>query len=129
GERAAIYYYNDTVIAQGNGFAVYADPARNAIIAEIDRDLLLDVEHIEEWKYVVALASYDGFGPLRVRPVGVEAEEWVVGGGRELAKAILAGIEPRVMDLLAPTAEEQYEMLSSFNVERKTVAIVKALTP
>ncbi|RLE85768.1 MAG: pullulanase, partial [Thermoprotei archaeon] len=38
GERAAIYYYNDTVIAQGNGFAVYADPARNAIIAEIDRD-------------------------------------------------------------------------------------------
>ncbi|RLE85769.1 MAG: hypothetical protein DRJ41_00535 [Thermoprotei archaeon] len=127
GERAALYYANGTVIAQNDILKVYAVPEENAVVAEVSKAALPDVDNIAMWKVLVFLTSYDGFGPMKVRPVGVEAEEWVVGGGRELAKAILAGIEPRVMDLLAPTAEEQYEWLSGFDVERKLLAMVPGI--
>ncbi len=133
GERAALYYYNDTVVVQDGKFIVYADPARNAIVAEVSKDLLLDIEHIENWSYVVALTSYDGFGPMRIRPFGVEADVWVVGVGEKHAYAVLYNVVPRVMDLLAPTAEEQYKMLCSYYINVTTgearPAIVRGYGP
>jgi alpha-amylase/alpha-mannosidase (GH57 family) len=124
GERAAIYYYNDTVIVQGESFVVYADPSRNAIVAEIDKSLLFDLENVPKWVFTVALTSYDGYGPDRVRPVGVDAGTWVIGAGAKMAQAILKGVEPRIMDLLAPTAEDQYRMLSSFRVSPEPLKAV-----
>jgi carbohydrate-binding DOMON domain-containing protein len=64
---------------------------------------------------VVAVTSFDGFGPERIRPVGIDPGEWNIGGGD--AAAIAVGVAPRIMDLLAPTPEEQYEMLSSYQVD------------
>jgi len=116
GERAAIYYYNNTVVVQSDRFNVYADPSRNAIIAEIDRSLLFDVDNISRWVFTVALTSYDGYGPMRVRPVSVETGTWVIGAGIKYAQAIARGVEPRVMDVLAPTKEDQYNMLNSFQI-------------
>jgi alpha-amylase/alpha-mannosidase (GH57 family) len=117
GERAALYYANGTVVVQDSGFRVYADPARNAIVAEVSKNLLPDTEHVSEWSYVVALTSYDGYGPDRIRPFGVSAEEWVVGVGKKYAQAIVYNVIPRIMDLLAPTKEMQYEMLNSFKID------------
>ncbi len=119
GERAALYYYNDTVIVQDKAFKVYGDPARNAIVAEVSKELLLDVEDISDWVYVVVLTSYDGYGSMRIRSFGVEADVWVVGVGKEHALAVLYNVIPRIMDLLAPTAEEQYSMLSSYKIDRE----------
>jgi len=115
GQRAALYYYNDTVIVQDGVFKVYADAAANTIVAEVSKKLLFDLDHIDNWSYVVALTSYDGYGPKRIRPFGTEAGEWQVGAP-DYATAILANVLPRVMDLLAPTADEQYRMLQSFTV-------------
>ncbi len=133
GERAALYYANGTVIVQDGDFKVYGDSARNAIVAEISKKLLPDVEHINQWKYVVVVTSYDGFGPERIRPFGVSSEEWTVGVGEKFAPAVAVGVIPRVMDLLAPTADDQYRMLSSFKVNLEemtgTPAVIEGVGP
>lgn len=116
GERAALYYYNDTVIVQDSLYKVYADAATNTIVAEVSKSLLPDLDHIDNWSYVVVLTSYDGYGEMRIRPFGTEAQDWVVGAP-DYALPILANVIPRVMDLLAPTTEDQYKMLNTFTVE------------
>ena len=117
GERSALYYANGTVVVQDGPFKVYGDPQRNAIIAEVSKNLLPDVENADKWVFVVALTSYDGYGPQRIRPFGVNAEEWVVGTGREYAQAIVFNVVPRIMDLLAPDTETQYSILNSFKID------------
>ncbi len=115
GQRAAIYYYNDTVIVQDGEFKVRADETTSTIIAEVSKDILPDVQHIDNWTFTVVLTSYDGYGEMRIRGFGVSAEEWVVGTGDKYAQAIVKGIVPRVMDIVAPTADEQYAMLNTFD--------------
>ncbi len=135
GQRAALYYANGTVIVQDDDFKVYANESENAIIAEVSKKLLPDVEHIENWRYVVALAGYDGFGPMRVRTVTSDPEaEWNFGNAS--AEAVAVGVAPYIIDLLAPTAEEQYKMLSSYTVNLDTftgtlavISGVPAVTP
>lgn len=116
GERAALYYYNDTIVVQDGLFKVYADAATNTIVAEVSKSLLLDLDHVDNWSYIVALTSYDGYGEMRIRPFGTEAQDWVVGAP-DYALPILANVLPRVMDILALTAEDQYRELNTFTVE------------
>ncbi len=119
GQKAALYYANRTVVVQDDDFKVYANETENAIIAEVSKKLLPDVEHIKEWRYVVALAGYDGFGPMRVRTVTSDPEaEWNFGNAS--AEAVAVGVAPYVIDLLAPTAEDQYKMLNSYTVNLDT---------
>ena len=145
GQRAALYYANGTVIAQGTGFSVYADTASNAIVAVVSRKLLSDIDNIPSWRIVVAMASYDGFGPMRVRPVSATGGEWVINGSayatadqvKKLAKAIAKNLDPRVMDLLvySPdykngiTAEQQYEWLNSYDPDKGLPAMIPGLAP
>ncbi|MDM7275192.1 MAG: glucodextranase DOMON-like domain-containing protein [Thermoprotei archaeon] len=128
GERAAIYYYNGSIIVQDGGFKVYADPAMDSIIAEVPKSMLLDVGNAGKWVYTVIVTSYDGYGPERIRPFGVNAEEWVVGAGVKYAQAILFNVVPRVMDILAPTREDQYAMLNTFEIiKEKNIARMAAV--
>ena len=133
GQRAAIYFANGTVVVQDGAFSVSADPAANAIKAEVKKSLLLDVDNAGNWSYVVVLTSYDGYGPDRIRPFGVSPDEWVVGAGEDMATAILFNAVPRIMDLLAPTPEEQYQMLRSFEINRTSgevkLAVIKGVSP
>lgn len=133
GQRAAIYFANGTVVVQDGAFSVSADPAANAIKAEVRKSLLPDVENAGNWSYVVVLTSYDGYGPDRIRPFGVSPDEWVVGAGEDMATAILFNAVPRIMDLLAPTPEEQYQMLRSFEINRTSgevkLAVIKGVSP
>ncbi len=117
GERAAIYYSNGTVVVQDGLYKVYVDPTTNAIIAEVHSSLMLDVDNIERWIYTVVLTSYDGYGPDRIRPFGVESQEWIVGVGPRYAQAVLFNVVPRIMDILAPTRDDQYSMLNTFSID------------
>ncbi len=144
GQRAALYYANGTIVVQDDVFRVYADTNENAVVAEVSKSLIPDLDNIAQWSIVVAVASYDGFGPMRVRPVGVAGGEWVLNGTRyatpeqakKIAPAIAAGIEPRVLDLAVyspdypegVSAETQYKWLDSFDVENKLLATIPALT-
>ena len=126
GERAAIYYSNGTVIAQNDLFKVLAEPEANAIVAIVKATILPDVAHISAWKYVVALAGYDGYGLMRVRGVTPDVRaEWKFGSGDP--KAIAVGVEPRVIDLLASTAEAQYRELRSYKVNLEKFTGSKAV--
>lgn len=144
GQKAALYYANGTVIVQDDTFKVYADEKENAIVAEVSKSLLPDVDNVAKWKIVVAVASYDGFGPMRVRPVGPKGGEWAVNGTKyatsqdqvkKIALAIAAGIEPRVLDLTIYSPEYpngipeelQYKWLDSYSPETKTLATVPSL--
>jgi len=133
GQRAAMYFANGTVVVQDGAFSVSADPAANAIKAEVRKSILPDVGDVGNWSYVVVLTSYDGYGPDRIRPFGVSPDEWVVGAGEDMATAILFNAVPRVMDLLAPTPEDQYRMLRSFEINKSSgevkLAVIKGVSP
>jgi len=144
GERAALYYANGTVVVQNGAFKVYADTANNAVVAEVSKDLIPDVDNVAKWKIVVFAVSYDGFGPYRVRPVSIDKGEWVVWGAADpaykakVAKAITLGLAPRVLDLAiySPdeypngiSAEDQYKALDSYNPDKGMPAVVPALLP
>ncbi len=130
GQRAALYYSNGSIVVQNKVFKVYADTLNNAIIAEVSKSLLPDVAGIGNWSYTVFLTSYDGYGPDRIRSFGVNAEEWVVGAGKQYASAIVKNDIPRVMDLLAPSAQAQYEMLKTFIIKGSVTkeAVVQAVS-
>ncbi|MEM4533041.1 MAG: glucodextranase DOMON-like domain-containing protein [Desulfurococcaceae archaeon] len=118
GELPAIYDGNETLVAvEGELYDVYVDETQpNTIVARVNKTLLLDVENIGNWTILVAVASYDGFGYMRVRGVqSGDPGEWVFGGAD--LNAILSGVHPLVIDLLAPTPEDQYLMLTNWNIE------------
>lgn len=129
GEKSAIYFADGSVVVQNGNFKVYADPARNAIVAEVSKNLLPDANNADKWVYVVAVTSYDGFGPMRIRPFGVDPDMWVVGVGAKHAKAVLFNVVPRVMDLLAPTAQDQYSQLTTYVAEKNgTLAKIRGVS-
>lgn len=137
GQRSGIYYYGSSIV-QDDILSVRVEG--NSIIASVDKKALPDVENVASWTIVVTVASYDGYGPNRVRPAGPVGGEWVLNGTKyatpeqraRIAKAIAAGIEPRVLDLLvySPefktgiTAETQYKWLDSYNPDLKLLAMI-----
>jgi len=144
GQRSALVYANGTVIVQDDKFKVYADPNENAIVAVISKGLIPDVDNIKNWKIIVALASYDGFGPMKVRQAGVKGGEWVLNATKyatskdtiiRIGQAIAKGIEPLALDLIVYSpqypngisAKLQYEWLNTFNVTAGTYAIVPGI--
>ena len=131
GQVSAIYDAsgNLVAVAEGTNFTVYTDTSLNAIVALISTSILIDVDNIANWKYVVTVSGYDGFEASKLRGVGLTAEEWKFGGADTYALA--ANVAPLIIDLLAPTAEAQYAMLTSYKVDPKTLegtpAVVKGV--
>ena len=124
GEKSAIYLADGSLVAveeKDPGFDVYVDSQLpNTIVAKISKSLLSDVDNIQNWVFVVAVTGYDGFGPMKVRTILTETTEWNFGGADPLA--VLAGVMPQVIDLLAPTPEDQYKLLKSYDAENKVPA-------
>ncbi len=145
GQKSALIYANGTVVVQDDKFKVYADPKENAIVAVISKNLIPDVDNIKNWKIIVALASYDGFGPMKVRQAGIKGGEWVLNATKyatnkntiiRIGQAVAKGIEPLALDLLVYSpqypngipASLQYEWLNTFNVTAGTYAIVPGIS-
>jgi len=145
GQRSALIYANGTVVVQDDKFKVYADPNENAIVAVISKNLIPDVDNIKNWKIIVLLASYDGFGPMKVRQAGVKGGEWVLNATKyatnketiiRIGQAVAKGIEPLALDLLVYSpqypngisASLQYKWLNTFNVTAGTYAIVPGIS-
>jgi len=127
GEAGALYASNGTLITgEGDLFDVYY-AGDNSIDIKISKTLLVDVENLENWMFAVAVTSYDGYGPMKVRPiVAGDPTEWNLGGGDAIA--IAKGVQPLVVDFLAPTAEDQYQALSSYNPETGVLAYIFAMS-
>lgn len=131
GQKSGIYYFDkNTTVVQNGGFKVYADLVTNSIIAEISKNLLYDINNIDKWIYVVAVYSHDGYATNMIRPVQVgQPGEWIIGVPTEYALAVVNNVYPYILDLLAPTAEEQYNMLKSFDAQAGKLAVVRGYGP
>lgn len=77
------------------------------------------------WHYYVLVGSYDGFGDDFFRKVAPKPGEWVIGGGTG------KHLDPRVMDLLAPSKgkHSQEKQLQSFEVETGKLAELYPVGP
>lgn len=126
GEAGALYASNGTLIAgEGELLDVYY-VGDDSIDVKVHKSLLKDLENIGSWVFAVAVASYDGFGTLRVRGVAVEPQEWLLGGGDPLA--IMKGVQPLVVDFLAPTADDQYTLLKTYDPGTGKLAIIAGMS-
>ncbi|WP_237705157.1 glucodextranase DOMON-like domain-containing protein [Thermococcus zilligii] len=103
-----------------------ANLTTNTIIITIPKEYL---NVTPDTYFAVIAGSQDGFGIDDWRSVEVQAAEWRIGGGDP--DAIIAGVAPRVMDLLAspefrPTQEEQLTSYnaSETNPERATIVMI-----
>lgn len=127
GEVSALYRADNKLIADEYNnatlFDVYAYTDLNIIEVKIAKSLLSDVGNIGSWIWYVFLTSYDGYGEMKIRGVNPgDPQEWALGGADNLA--VLAGVQPKVVDLLAPTDQDQYNMLKSYDASAKKFAVV-----
>lgn len=95
---------------------VASDPKRGRVIVTISKDLVLE---IRGWHYVL-VGSQDGYGPNHIRPIGKQAGEWTGGGCPDPMWA------PQLYDILAPTVDDQKNMLGSY-VSGQTYAVVRSV--
>jgi len=99
-----------------------ADLSTNTIIVKVPREYL---NFTEDTFYAVLVGAQDGVGGIdQWRKVDVNASQWMVGGAD--SDAIIAGVAPRVMDLLVPEwfHPTQEEQLSGYDAEDKKLATV-----
>ncbi|NJF25969.1 PEGA domain-containing protein [Thermococcus sp. Bubb.Bath] len=112
---------NGTVL---NDINVSSDLSTNTILVTVPKKYL----NITPDTFVAVLVgSQDGYGVDQWRAVGVNASQWVIGGADP--NAVIAGVAPRVMDLLAPawfkpTQEEQLKSYDANNSKLATVRMV-----
>ena len=132
GQVSAIYDATGKLLANAynmtNVFKVTVDPLdNNTIIAQVSVSLLKDSANADKWVYLVGVASYDGFSSTKVRTAQPgDPGQWVLGGADP--KAVLAGVQPLVIDIVAPTAQDQYTMLSSYDATTGKLAVVYGVT-
>ncbi|ADM27516.1 Protein of unknown function DUF2223 [Ignisphaera aggregans DSM 17230] len=141
GEKPALVYANGTIVMQNDVFKIYADATNNAIVAEVSKSLLYDVDNIAKWSIIVFATSWAGENPDRIRSLSVNQGEWVLWAATDpayltrIAKAITFNIAPKAMDMAiysseypnGITADEQYRILDSYDPDKGIPAMVPAL--
>ncbi|MBN1267579.1 MAG: hypothetical protein JXA25_18955 [Anaerolineales bacterium] len=83
------------------GFTILTNPGKRQVTIRVPQSLLPGDP--EEWKIALAVLSQEGYpssGVWRVRDVGLDAEQWVFGGGTG------SPADTRIMDMLWPAGEE-----------------------
>ena len=99
-----------TEVAGPGDFAVITDPGQQKVTVRVPKSILGDTP--EAWRYAAVVMSQEGFpsgGVLRVRDVGVAAEQWRIGGAPAGATN-----HTRVLDLVWAQAGQQEAWLSDF---------------
>ena len=97
-------------IAGPADFQVITDAGQQKITIRVPKSILGDTP--EAWRYAAMVMSQEGFpsgGVLRVRDVGSNAEQWLIGGAPGGSTN-----HTRVLDLVWPEAGRQEEWLSDF---------------
>jgi alpha-amylase/alpha-mannosidase (GH57 family) len=125
-----VIYPNGTNVA--NAMSIYVEQP-NKIVAEVPKQLIPAIKQPNEWGWIVALTSWDGYGTNNIRSFSIDPSEWNFGVGAQNAVGVAAGVIPRIVDLLAPTPEIQYAQLSSYSVDVNTLvgtpAKIKGVRP
>jgi len=91
-----------------------SDPKRGRIIVTIPKTVM---PSLEGWHYVL-VGSQDGYGANYLRSIGTTPGEWVGGGSPDPFWA------PQIYDYLAPLGTTQEDMLSTFENDQATYAML-----
>ncbi len=115
-------YYNGTLT---DSFKVMAE--NNSITITIPNKLIPTqwLNTVNKWRYVVAVTPFDIKRPYGVMIYSVKATNESVGGASE--KAVKGGVQPMIMDLLAPNTSVQDLMLSNYNFTAGKLSVVAAV--
>ncbi|WP_276813578.1 glycosyl hydrolase 53 family protein [Desulfurococcus amylolyticus] len=140
GELSSLHYANGTVLVEGKDFKVSSNTSDNYVEVRTPLNLLSDWENLKSWKIIVAVASWAGENPDRIRSFAPGGGEWLsdpVAYANESSKpliqsALLVNVLPKMYDLLiysqeyphGLTADQQYTWLMGFNPSKSTLAII-----
>ncbi|MEM3763454.1 MAG: glycosyl hydrolase 53 family protein [Desulfurococcaceae archaeon] len=140
GELSAIIYASGEVFVEDVDFEVTACTSENYVEVKVRRDILQDWENIAHWRILVAVTSWAGENPDRIRSFAPGGGEWLVDAVAyadpavkpKIVAAILTDVLPKVLDIQlysseypsGITAEEQYEWLLGFDPEKGVLAVV-----
>lgn len=114
---------SDDKVVQGE-MQIRVEGTTNTILVSIPKSYMALSSEYKPYVSVIS-GSQDGYSTGYFRPVAPAAAEWL-GGGAEKA-AYDAGVSPNVYDIFTEEGQSQRDILSSFNVEKGTYAIVPML--
>ncbi len=85
------------------------------------------ITFVKDYKPYIAIisGSQDGYGQGYWRKVVITAREWQLGGANPAA--FDEGISPNVCDIFTPEGLTQNKILSGYNTENKTLAVIPML--
>ena len=103
---------------------IQVDPQKNLITVTLPKKY---VELSSSYKPYIAIlsGSQDGYSPGYFRTVNVTASEWAGGGAN--SEVFNASVSPNVYDIFVLTGKTQQEILSSYDVKSKQLAIIPYL--
>lgn len=93
---------------------------QTTIKAQISKEKL---DELTQAYYYVLVGSFSPFGPDNYRQVEYEPSGWSFGGGEDKE------INPNVIDILVPEGLSQKEILGSYEIEDKELAVLRAVGP
>lgn len=129
GQATAIYAAGNQLIAdQTDPSKIYSIALDNIdnIIVRINPEIIPEIDFSStSWAMLVCMTGYDSFKEYRVRGINTTSTEWLFGGAPR--EAVIANVAPRIIDVLAPTSEQQYTYLSSYDPAEGRLAVFPAL--
>lgn len=140
GELSVLYYSSGEVFVEDKDFQVSANVEESYIEASVPVEILKDWENLRNWKIIVAVTSWAGENPDRIRALVPGGGEWLVDATAhadeksriKIVAGLMADILPKAIDLLVYSGEypegittgQQYEWLLGFDPDMKEEAIV-----
>jgi carbohydrate-binding DOMON domain-containing protein len=106
----------ERILTHRDMIQILPDLEKNEILAAVPKELV--GEPTDRWDYAVIVFSHDGYSNGCVRTVALRRSTWEGGGADPQAYTTTIdgwlGIAPRAYDVLAPTIEDQKQMLTSY---------------
>jgi len=140
GELSALIYANGTIYVEDKDFDVIGNTSENYVEARIPCSLISDWENLRSWKVFVAVTSWAGENPDRIRSMAPGGGEWIIDPiayANETIRpvvisGILAGVLPKVFDIALYSSEypngitetQQYEWLMKFQPETSKLPVI-----
>lgn len=119
-----LIYANGTVVKDPEGANISVKD--NSIVINIPMKYVRSwSDNMKYWRYFVAVTPFDPKEPFGVMRLSTAPGKNVIGGANP--SALNAGVAPRIMDLLAPTAAIQRRLLSSYDTRSGSPAVVAAV--
>ena len=111
-----------------NVMNIYVNRTLSAIVAEVSKIYLPNIDNLNKWRYIVLVLGIDPESPNGIISVAPgEPKLRAFGSGELHREAATRGIAPQVIDALYPDPEIQYEVLSSYSLSPPKYATIIAV--